>query len=131
MVEITPTLEEKAAGKLTAEHLAQAQKAIEVDGFVVLVDVIDKQHIAHICGRMLDDVEKILSRPDAPFNFNKGNLQQDPPPFEPYLYRDVLLNDLVTHVTHSILGNGLYNSFYSGNNALANSAGRQPVHADI
>ena len=91
MVEITPTKAEKDAGELTPGHLERARRAILDEGFVVLVGVVDKDHVAHIRDRMLDDVSKILERPDAPFNFNKGNLQQDPPPFHPYLYRDVLL----------------------------------------
>jgi ectoine hydroxylase-related dioxygenase (phytanoyl-CoA dioxygenase family) len=130
MVEITPTPAELASGKLEIANLERARRAILDEGYVVLVDVVDKDHVARIRDRMLEDVAKILDRPDAPFNFNKGNLQQDPPPFEPYLFKDVLLNDLVIQVTHSILGNGLYNAFYSGNTALANSSGRQPVHAD-
>ena len=131
MVEITPTPAELASGRWEPEKLAAAKRAIEVDGFVVLKNVADVAHIDHVAGRMLEDVEAFINRPDAPFNWNRGNLQQDPPPFEPYLYRDILVNDLIIQVTHSILGDGLYNAFYSGNTALANSTGRQPVHADM
>ncbi len=56
-------------------------------------------------------------------------MQQDPPPFPPYLFRDVLANDIVIQVTESILGAGMINGFYSGNTALP-STSRQPVHAD-
>jgi ectoine hydroxylase-related dioxygenase (phytanoyl-CoA dioxygenase family) len=66
----------------------------------------------------------------VPFNFNKGNLQQDPPPFPPYLFREVLVNEIVISLTRAVLGAGLKNSFYSGNTALPKSTGRQPVHAD-
>lgn len=131
MLEIRPTPQELADGRLDPLTLARARQAILDDGFVVLCDVVDLSHVEKIRGRMLEDVEKILQRPDAPFNFNRGNLQQDPPPFEPYLFRDILLNDLVIQVTHSILGDGLYNAFYSGNTALANSSSKQPVHADF
>src|SRR6185295_4533106 len=85
MVEISPSPAELASGKWESEKLAQARRAILDDGFVVLKDVADKAHLEILRERMLADVEKILNRPDAPFNFNKGNLQQDPPPFEPYL----------------------------------------------
>lgn len=131
MIEITPSPAELAAGKFEPEKLEQARRAILDDGFVVLKDVAAVAHLEAIRDRMLDDVAKILDRPDVPFNFNKGNLQQDPPPFEPYLFKDVLLNDLLIQVTHSVLGNGLFNAFYSGNTALANSTSRQPVHADL
>jgi hypothetical protein len=61
------------------------------------------------------DTSTILARDDIPFNFNVGNIQQDPPPFPPYLFEDVLLNPFVVAITRSILGPGLKNSFYSGN----------------
>src|SRR5205085_5414804 len=71
----------------------------------------------------------ILKREDAPYNFNTGNLQQDPPPLPPYLFRDVLLNEQVIAVTKAMLGPGLKNSYYSGNTALPGGK-RQPVHPD-
>jgi ectoine hydroxylase-related dioxygenase (phytanoyl-CoA dioxygenase family) len=79
---------------------------------------------------MLSDLDQILARPNAPFNFNIGNVQQDPPPFPPYLFRDVLLNPLVIAVTRAILGSGLKNIMYSGNTALPGGT-RQPVHPDV
>ena len=30
---------------------------------------------------MLSDLPRVLEREDAPYNFNRGNVQQDPPPF--------------------------------------------------
>lgn len=131
MIEISPTPAELAFGRWEPEKLARARQALLDDGIVVLENVADPAHLATIRERMLEDVERILARTDVPFNFNKGNLQQDPPPFPPYLFKDVLLNDLIIEVTHSVLGDGLYNSFYSGNTALARSTSRQPVHADM
>jgi len=131
MIELQATPTEIDSGHWGPEPLARAKRALEEDGIVVLKDVADPSHLIAIRGRMLEDVDKILTRSDVPFNFNSGNLQQDPPPFPPFLFRDVLLNDLVIEVTHSILGDGLYNAFYSGNTALARSESRQPVHADM
>ncbi|HTE17238.1 MAG TPA: phytanoyl-CoA dioxygenase family protein, partial [Armatimonadota bacterium] len=87
-------------------------------------------HLALLRERMLDDLQAILERDDAPYNFNTGNVQQDPPPFPPYLFRDVLLNDAVVAVTKAMLGPGLKNSFYSGNTALPGGQ-KQPVHPDV
>ena len=129
MVAIKPTSAEFAAQKLSEDHLAQALNALEVDGFVVLEDVVDLDHIAVIRDRMLEDVQLLVNRPDAPFNWVKGNVQQDPPPFPPFLFTDVLSNEFAIQVTHAILGNGMYNAFYSGNTAMP-SESRQPVHAD-
>lgn len=131
MNEITLSAAERAAGRFDPKTLDRARRAILDDGYVVLLDVADVRHLEAIGSRMLEDVERVLARSDIPFNFNRGNLQQDPPPFEPFLFKDVLLNEWVISVTHSILGNGLFNAFYSGNTALARSTSRQPVHADL
>ena len=80
--------------------------ALEQDGIVVLENIIVASHIEMLRDRMLADVAAILKRDDVPFNFNKGNIQQDPPPFPPYIFRDVLVNDLVIQVTRARFGTG-------------------------
>ena len=121
---------EKRGGKLTPDHFDRALFALREDGYVILNELVSPQICDLLSQKMIEDVAAILERPDAPFNFNKGNLQQDPPPFPPYLFREVLVNDIVISLTHAVLGAGLKNSFYSGNNALSKSTSRQPVHAD-
>jgi phytanoyl-CoA dioxygenase PhyH len=111
------------------EQLAAAVAAIRRDGFVVLEDVIDVGHVAVLREKMLADLPLILAREDAPFNWHTGNVQHDPPPLPPYLFRDVLLNDQVIAVTKAILGAGLKNSYYSGNTAMPGGK-EQPVHVD-
>jgi ectoine hydroxylase-related dioxygenase (phytanoyl-CoA dioxygenase family) len=128
-IDITP--QEARSGKITLQHLEAARKAILEDGYVFLNDLVDCDHMAVLRDRMLEDTRQILARTDVPYNFNRGNIQQDPPPFHPFLFRDVLLNDIVIAITKSILGEGLKNAFYSGNTALPKAGGRQPVHVDI
>jgi len=127
-LDITP--EEIRNRIMTPEHLQAAVGALRRDGFVVLNHIIETAHLERLRERMLADVEAILAREDAPFNFNTGNLQQDPPPFAPYLFHDVLLNDMVFAVTKAILGRGVKNSYYSGNTNLPGSS-EQPVHVDL
>ena len=127
-LDITPA--EVQSGQISPEHLDAANRALQDDGVVVLNDIIDLTHIAALREKMLADLPAYLARKDAPFNFNTGNVQQEPPPFAPYLFRDVLLNDIVIAVTHRLLGDGLHNGFYSGNTAVGGSTQRQPVHAD-
>ena len=129
-VSLTPTPAEKAAGALTPDSLEKARRAVEEDGMVVLEAVVDPAHLDALKERMLADLVTLLARPDAPFNFTKGNVQQDPPPFAPYLFRDVLLNPLIGGVSEAVLGQGFSNAFYSGNTALPHGE-RQPVHADM
>jgi hypothetical protein len=125
------TSQEIQAGKINAEHLREAVHSLQAEGYVILDQLILPQHMAILRDKMLEDVAQILQRDDVPFNFNRGNIQQDPPPFPPYLFKDVLLNDIVIDVTRSVLGPGLKNAFYSGNTALPKAGGRQPVHADM
>lgn len=130
VVSVEVSEEERNSGRLSEEHRHTAVAALETDGVVVLNDVVAIAHLEALQERMTADLERILARKDVPFNFNSGNVQQDPPPFPPYLFRDVLLNDLVIEVTHAVLGPGLKNSFYSGNTALPGGE-RQPVHPDV
>lgn len=127
-LELTPA--ERECGKLTPEHLAAVVGALRKYGVVVLNDVIDLAHLDLLRDRMFEDLQLILARDDAPFNFNTSNVQQDPPPFPPYLFRDVLLNDLVIAVTKAMLGPGLKNSYYSGNTSLPGGQ-KQPFHPDV
>ncbi len=127
-LQLTP--EELAAGRMTDASLANALAALREDGFLVLEDVVDRAHLAVLRDRMLEDLPLVLAREDAPFNFHAGNIQQDAPPFPPFLFRDVLVNELVIQVTRAILGPGVKNGYYSGNTALPGDY-RQPVHPDI
>ena len=129
MVELELSAAEHNARKLKAEHLQRALAALQEDGFVVLHGAIDPAHIETLRERMLADVGRILALADVPYQFNDGHLQQDPPPFPPYLFRDVLVNDLVVEVTRAVLGDGVKNAFYSGNTCLPNTT-RQPLHVD-
>lgn len=130
MIELTLSAQELENRQLTKEHLDAAVHAVEVDGFVVLRNAIDPEHIEILQQRMIADVEEVLALDDVPWQFRDGHLQQDAPPFPPYLFRDVLVNDLVVEITHAILGDGLHNSSYSGNCCVPND-NEQPLHADI
>lgn len=130
MISIAVSRAEVDSGHLLPENLKEAVRALREDGIVVLEDIVDLDHIAILRDRMIEDVDRLVNRPDVTFNWNKGNVQQAPPPFPPFLFRDVLANDLVIEVTKSILGPGMYNPFYSGNTALPSDS-RQPVHADL
>jgi hypothetical protein len=129
MVALDVTPAETKSGELSPEHLDAAVRAMREDGFVVLNDVIDRAHLEMLRDRMLEDLPKILAREDAPYNWHTGNVQQDPPPFPPYLFRDVLMNDAAIAVSLVLLGPGIKNDFYSGNTSLPGGR-EQPVHVD-
>ena len=130
MITIDPTQAERAAGTLFAENRQVAVDALRDDGVVVVNEVVAPAHLDVLHERLIADLDVLQARPDAPYNWNAGNLQQDPPPFPPYLFADVLLNPFVIAVTSAVLGPGLKNVMYGGNTALPGDQ-RQPVHADV
>ena len=129
-MEITVQPTELAAGELTAAHVAQAVKAIRVDGYVVLENVISHEHLDILRERM-DADSQILINAEKWGGAGRlvGHLQQGPPPYAPYMFRDVVANPYVVQVTKELLGPGLYNNFYNGNTNCPGST-TQPLHRD-
>ena len=107
----------------------QAVQAIRTDGYVVLHHVIDPALIQVLQPKMLEDAPKIAALKNPPYQFVKGHIQHDPPPLKPYLFREMLCNDLIISVAHAVLGQKIKNTAYTGNTNLPGSV-RQPVHAD-
>jgi hypothetical protein len=128
-VRIDVTGHELASGLLRPEPLEAACAAMRRDGIVILGVVVEREHLDALRERMMADLEVVLSRPDRPDNFLPGNVQQDPPPFPPYLFEDVLANPMALAVSRALLGLEVHNDFYSGNTNLPGSQA-QPVHVD-
>jgi len=126
---LCPDAEEREQGRFRPEKLAIAVDALQRDGIVILEDVVSLASVAALRDKMTLDVTALLARKDRPFNWNSGNLQQNPSPYPPYLYRDIVVNDFAIQVTLAVLGRGQKNVMYSGNTAIR-SNDRQPVHAD-
>ena len=129
-MEITVQPEELVAGKLTEAHVAQAVKAICVDGYVVLENVVSHEHLDILRERM-DADSQVLINAEKWGGAGKlvGHLQQGPPPYAPYIFRDIVANPYVVQVTKELLGPGLYNNFYNGNTNCPGSI-TQPLHRD-
>lgn len=109
--------------------LDEAERLVREEGYVILADVVDHGHLDALSERMTTDLETILAREVVPHQFVWGNVQQDPPPFPPYLFEDVIENRYVNALTRRVLGDGVFNRFYSGNTNLPGSK-LQPVHVD-
>ncbi len=129
MVELDISAAEVAAGALSPAHRRAAVEALTGDGLVVLNNVVDRAHLDILAAKMDEDIAAILRLETIPYQFVVGHTQHDPPPCEPYLFRDIVCNDLVVDVTRALLGEGVTNTFYSGNTNLPGS-GDQPVHVD-
>ncbi|KAI9729383.1 MAG: hypothetical protein M1834_006907 [Cirrosporium novae-zelandiae] len=126
---------EKDSGSLTWQNLELATRAIHRDGLVVLENVLENQDLDFLNEKMVQDARTLQALGDSgPFNYNKGNIQQDPPMTPTYFNSSIFLNPIATQVTTSVLGPKPRLSFVSGNSALppaANSPPQsQPVHSD-
>ena len=129
-MEIDLTEEERKSETLSDTHLEQALEAIRTDGFVVLNDVVAHAHLDVMRERMVEDLQKILKLPLVPHNFVWGNVQQDPPPYKECVFRDVVVNPWAAQVSRALLGEGVFNDYYSGNSNMPGSL-LQPAHTDF
>jgi hypothetical protein len=126
---IPVTAKDVKSGTLNPEALEQAVQAVRTDGYVVLSRVIDPALIKRLQPRMFEDAPKIAALEKPPYQFVNGHIQHDPPPLKPYLFREILCNDVIISVTHAVLGQKIKNVGYTGNTNLPGSV-QQPVHAD-
>jgi hypothetical protein len=59
----------------------------------VIENVIDGDVIDKLNEKMVADARYLLSKGErSPFNYNKGNLQQDAPPVKEYFYPEIFLS---------------------------------------
>ena len=129
MSEITPSAAEHAAGRFEAAAVQHAIAALRKDGFLVINDIVEHDHLDRLRERMTGDLDTIRALPAVPHNFVWGNIQQNPPPDAGLVFRDVVANPFVCQVTRELLGPGAFNDYLSGNTNIPGS-GLQPVHVD-
>lgn len=123
---------EVSTGKLTSRNLEKAVKSLHQDGLVVISDVVPHKELDHLNAKMIEDARYLQSLGDkGPYNYNKGNIQQDPPPLPKYFSKDIFLNLIASQVTSTMLGPRPKWTFCSGNTAVRGpEPQRQPVHSD-
>ncbi|KAJ8124156.1 hypothetical protein ONZ43_g62 [Nemania bipapillata] len=87
---VTPSAEEIKNKRLSEENLKIAVEALTRDGIVVVEDAIPIEDLDHLNAKMIQDSALLQSRgEDSPFNYNKGNLQQDAPPWAEYFHPSI------------------------------------------
>ncbi|MBX3013501.1 MAG: phytanoyl-CoA dioxygenase family protein [Caldilineaceae bacterium] len=129
-MEIAITPQEIANDRLSAAHLAQAVQAVREDGYVVLANAVAPDHLDVVRERMEADSQILLNAQKwGGAGEVAGHLQQGPPPFAPYIFRDIVANPFAIQVSTALLGEGSFNRFYNGN-ANTPGSGTQPLHAD-
>ncbi|KAI4672459.1 uncharacterized protein J4E78_000960 [Alternaria triticimaculans] len=133
-ISIVPSASEVKAGELNQRNLEIATRALSRDGLVVLEDMIDHAVLDWLNKKMVQDALELQGRKDSPFNYNKGNIQQDPPMTQEWFSDEIYANPIVTQVTSTTLGPRPSLRFISGNTALPPTASSppasQPIHND-
>ena len=127
-IALTPS--ERSANELSKDNLAHAIEAIQKDGYVIIEQVVDHAILDALKTRMDEDSAKLISADKwGGAGRVQGHLQQGPPPFDPFLSSDILVNPYAIQISQQMLGKGFYCCFYNGNTNTPGST-TQPLHAD-
>lgn len=136
-VSITPSSEELDEGKLTAQNLEIAIRALHQDGLVIIQSVYHHEDLDKLNQVMMGDALKMAELGDeGPKNFHRGNLSITPPPQRQYFTKNLFLNPIVSQVTSAHLGPKPKWTFNSANAALPSGGDKkiealsQPTHSD-
>ncbi|OJJ69861.1 hypothetical protein ASPBRDRAFT_56642 [Aspergillus brasiliensis CBS 101740] len=132
---ITPSKTELANNQLTPQNLETAIHSLFHDGLVIIDNAIPHEPLDHLNTKMIEDAYTLQARNEnSPYNYNPGNIQQDPPPIREYFSKDIFLNPLAIQITSTALGPRPKWTFCSGNTAMPPTSTcpptSQPVHSD-
>ncbi|KAF2738928.1 phytanoyl-CoA dioxygenase family protein [Polyplosphaeria fusca] len=121
-------------GSLSQVNLEIAIRALRRDGLIVVEDLVPHHILEALDKKMVKDAYALQAKKNSPYNYNKGNIQQDPLLTDEFFYEEVFLNSIVTQVTSTSLGPRPSLRFISGNTALPPTADSppksQPTHND-
>ena len=117
--------DEVKSGHMHADNIQASIKALKEDGVVLLSGVIDVDHIDRLSQKMLEDVDSVEQTNGISNNWQGVR----PPPFHPYLFSDIVFNEMVITITHQIMGDGVILDSYGANTAFSGNE-QQGVHAD-
>jgi hypothetical protein len=82
-----------AARKLSERNLETAVRHVLADGLVVVEDVVDHARIDELNEKMVQDAISLRELGEnSPYNYNRGNLQQDAPPVSRFFSPDIFMS---------------------------------------
>ena len=129
-VVISLTRKETESRRMSPGRLKQAVEAIRRDGYVVIENAVPHEPLDILREKMDQDSRVLIDRELwGGAGQLKGHLQQGPPPFAPFVFREIVANPFVIQVNTALLGEGIFNSFYNGNTNCPGSD-TQPLHRD-
>jgi hypothetical protein len=79
-------------GKLSQRNLEIATRALQHDGLVVLENVISHDILDKLNVKMVEDAYELQGRKNCPFNYHKGNIQQDPLLTKEHFFEEVFVS---------------------------------------
>lgn len=125
MQHIELSTSERRTNTLSEKSLQAALDALQTDGYVCLSNAINTEHIDALNEKMQADIRSVEKERGIDDNYQGVR----PPPFHPYLYKDILFNPFAIAVSHALFGDGCKLNTYGANTAFAGSKPQQ-VHAD-
>lgn len=125
MISIDITAQERKTGQLAPEKIATAVQAMAEDGVVALRQAIDVGPVDALGAKMLEDLAQYTRSYEIDNNFQGLR----PPPFQPFLFPEIVFNEPAITISRAILGPGATLTSYGANTAFV-GAQTQQVHAD-
>lgn len=99
---IRPSATEIKNGQLTPQNLEIAIRSLYHDGLVVVENAVPHAALSRLNEKMVRDAYALQSRKEnSPYNYNRGNIQQDPPPVKDYFDPDIFLSKCCDRTTRS------------------------------
>ena len=120
---ISLTKKETESQRMSPRRLKQAVEAIRRDGCVVIENAVPHEPLDMLREKM-DQDSKVLIDHELWGGAGglKGHLQQGPPPFAPFVFREIVANPFVIQVNTALLGEGIFNSFLQRQHQLSPAA---------
>lgn len=91
---VQPSKSEQRNAHLETRNLETAVRHLHEDGLVVINDVVLHNDLDKLNEKMVVDALALQARGDnSPFNYNRGNLQQDAPPVAEYFFPSIFTSE--------------------------------------
>lgn len=111
-------------------NIQNAAKKLLSEGFVIIEEIVSIAHLDILQSKMIEETWDMVEKKNwGGVGALHGHLQQNPPRYAPYVYRDIISNPVVIEISKLVLGIDFYNDFYSANTNCPGSI-MQPVHSD-
>jgi hypothetical protein len=101
-ISIRPSAIEIKNGQLSPQNLEIAIRSLYHDGLVVVENAVPHAALDRLNEKMVRDAYDLQRRKEnSPYNYNRGNIQQDPPPVKDYFDPGIFLSECRAQTTRS------------------------------